>query len=55
MGGNIDYKTGSYVPTIRDMGSVVEKETKNGVNLEDLIQKLQGFLLFLFPEMILQL
>jgi hypothetical protein len=42
MGANIDYKTGSYVSTVRDTGSIDAKETKNGANLEDLIEKLKG-------------
>ncbi|KAF5481381.1 hypothetical protein F2P56_002038 [Juglans regia] len=53
MGGNIDYKTGSYVPTIRNMSSINEKETKSGVNLEDLIQKLQGLKVIIILQAVL--
>ncbi|KAG6722746.1 glucosidase 2 subunit beta isoform X2 [Carya illinoinensis] len=53
MGGNIDYKTGSYVPTIRDMSSINEKETKSGVNLEDLIQKLKGLKVIIILQAVL--
>ncbi|KAG7988250.1 hypothetical protein I3843_03G177800 [Carya illinoinensis] len=53
MGGNIDYKTGSYVPTIRDMSFINEKETKSGVNLEDLIQKLKGLKVIIILQAVL--
>ncbi|KAK3229418.1 hypothetical protein Dsin_001299 [Dipteronia sinensis] len=41
MGGNLEYKIGSHVSTISNLDYTDAKETKNGVNLEDLIKKLK--------------
>ncbi|KAE8076013.1 hypothetical protein FH972_014689 [Carpinus fangiana] len=53
MGGNIDYKTGSYVSTVRDTGSIDAKETKSRANLEDLIEKLKGLKVIIILQVIL--
>lgn len=47
MGGNIEYMTDSNISTSLDMSSIDAKQTKSGVYVEDLIQKLKGILLFL--------
>lgn len=47
MGGNIEYMTNSNISTSLDMSSIDAKQTKSGVYMEDLIQKLKGILLFL--------
>ncbi|KAB1216531.1 Glucosidase 2 subunit beta [Morella rubra] len=53
MGGNIDYKTGSVVSRIHDMGSISTVETKNGINLEDMIQKLRGLKVIIIIQVVL--
>ncbi|TXG55076.1 hypothetical protein EZV62_020332 [Acer yangbiense] len=53
MGGNLDYKIGSHVSTISNLDSIDAKETKNGVNLEDLIEKLKGLKMVLILQVVL--
>ncbi|KAK3211513.1 hypothetical protein Dsin_016219, partial [Dipteronia sinensis] len=47
MGGNLQYKNGSHLSIISNLDSIDAKETKNGVNLENLIEKLKGIDLFM--------
>lgn len=49
MGGNIEYKTESYISATADLDSIAAKETKN----IDLIQKLKGIVLL--PTIVMQL
>ncbi|XP_050383083.1 glucosidase 2 subunit beta [Argentina anserina] len=44
MGGNVEYKTDHRFSRVQDLGSVDTKLTKNGVTLDDFIQKVKGFL-----------
>ncbi|KAJ0051527.1 hypothetical protein Pint_02372 [Pistacia integerrima] len=50
MGGNVEYKHSNYISTVNDLDSIDAKETKNRVNLEDLIQKLEGLKIFLLLQ-----
>lgn len=47
MGGNIEYKTDHRFSRVQHLGYIDAKQTKNGVTLDDFIQKLKGILLFL--------
>ncbi|KAL5864773.1 hypothetical protein ACOSQ3_002287 [Xanthoceras sorbifolium] len=53
MGGNVEYKIGSYVSTISNLDSIDAKETKNRVNLEDLIEKLKGLKMVFILQVVL--
>ncbi|XP_057955073.1 glucosidase 2 subunit beta isoform X1 [Malania oleifera] len=53
MGGNIEYKSEIYSSKIIDLGSVDANETQNGVNLEDLIQKVKGLKMVIILQAVL--
>ncbi|KAK4845432.1 hypothetical protein QYF36_004973 [Acer negundo] len=53
MGGNLEYKIGSHVSTISNLESIDAIETKNGVNFEDLIEKLKGLKIVLILQVVL--
>ncbi|KAJ4729705.1 Glucosidase 2 subunit beta [Melia azedarach] len=49
MGGNIEYKTESYISATADLDSIAAKETKN----IDLIQKLKGLKIVIVLQLVL--
>ncbi|KAK7854175.1 glucosidase 2 subunit beta, partial [Quercus suber] len=53
MGGNIEYMTSSNISTSFDMSSIDVKQTKNGVYIEDLIQKLKGLKVLIILQVVL--
>ncbi|KAM4103973.1 hypothetical protein ACJW30_06G120000 [Castanea mollissima] len=55
MGGNMntEYMTGSYISTSLDISSIDIKQTKSGVYMEDLIQKLKGLKVLIIVQMAL--
>lgn len=42
MGGTVEYKTDHRFSRVRDLGHLDTKQTKNGVTLDDFIQKVKG-------------
>lgn len=56
MGGNLEYKTETFISTANGNGNVHStgsKEKKGGVSFEDLIQKLKGLKIIVILELVL--
>ncbi|XP_038709444.1 glucosidase 2 subunit beta-like isoform X2 [Tripterygium wilfordii] len=53
MGGNLEYKAGHYISTIRDLGSVDITESKTGVILPDFILKVKGLKIIIIVQVLI--
>ncbi|KAM2845749.1 hypothetical protein COP1_028160 [Malus domestica] len=53
MGGNIEYKTIHSFSRVGGLGQIDRKQSKNGVNLDDLIQKLTGLKILIIIQVVL--
>ncbi|KAK9922682.1 hypothetical protein M0R45_031135 [Rubus argutus] len=53
MGGNIEYKTDHRFSRVRHLGYIDAKQTKNGVTLDDFIQKLKGLKIILIIQLVI--